>query len=388
MGVDTLNKYNIGDLNANTPNLDSLSASGITFTNTWAAPVCSATRASLITGKYGIHNGVPSVPGNLSSSHKSIFKEIKEQSNNTYATCVVGKWHLGRRNNYDHPFEHGVDEFMGILNSGVKNYYQWEKYENGKVETCNTYATEYFTNYAIDWIKNQENPWFMWLAHVAPHAPFQTPPKGTYTLTNTDTNRDKYIAMIESLDYEIGRLLKSIPKQTLKNTIVIFLGDNGSPGRMVSGFPSRRGKQTIFQGGITVPLIISGKGVTRKDENEDALINISDFYTTFSQIVNPKAFSSGIHNDGVSFKHLLSSSKKHNRIHNFMVLGANRRINNTIYAIRNKEYKLLNLGDSQELYNLKTDPFELNNLLDETLSDVQETAKTELQNTLNVILKE
>lgn len=382
MGVDALSTYNIGNLNANTPNLDALGNSGIKFTNVWAAPVCSATRASLITGKYGIHNGVNTVPGQLSTSHKSIFKEIKTQSNDLYKTCVIGKWHLARRNNYNHPFEHGVDDFMGVFNAGVKDYYQWEKYENSKVETCNTYATQYFTDYAIDWIKKQDQPWFMWLAHVAPHAPFQKPPNGTYNTENVNTNTGKYRAMIESLDYEIGRLLKNIPKKTLKNTVIVFLGDNGTPGRMVSGFPLRKGKGTVYQGGINVPLLISGKGVRRKNTEEDALINISDFYATFSQMVNPNVFPNNIYSDGISFKHLLNNSNAKERTYNFMSLGVNRRIKTTAYTVRNAQYKLIDNGESYEFYDLVADPFELKNLAEGDLNITQQQAKTELTSTL------
>ncbi|WP_248724334.1 sulfatase-like hydrolase/transferase [Seonamhaeicola sp. ML3] len=388
MGVDALSIYNIGNLDAQTPNLDELSANGVKFNNVWSAPVCSATRASLVTGKYGINNGVNSVPGNLSTEHKSIFKEIKEQTNGLYKTCVIGKWHLGRRNNYQHPFEHGVDHFMGILSSGVKDYYNWEKYENGKIEYCNTYATKYFTDYAIDWINNQKQPWFMWLAHAAPHAPFQIPPEGTYSNDNTETNKGKYIAMIESLDYEIGRLINGIPKKVLKNTVIIFLGDNGSPGRMMSGFPSGRGKSTTYEGGVRVPLIISGNGVTRYNDEEQALINVSDFYTTFSQIVNPKAFPNGSHNDGISFRHLLDHSEGKNRTYNFMSMGANRRVKNTTYAIRNESYKLIDKGANYfEFYDLISDPLEKNNLLNSNhLTERQKNSKDELLDLINDIV--
>ncbi len=379
MGVDAINGFNIGYDHPQTPNLDELRASGITFTNTWAAPVCSATRASLISGKYGINNGVNSVPGTLSTEHKSIFKELKEQSNGQYKTCVVGKWHLAMRRNYRHPFEHGVDEFMGVLDAGVEDYYKWNKYENEKRETCYTYATQYFTDYAIDWIKQQEGPWLMWLAHVAPHGPFHVPPEGTYSPKNTNTISGKYKAMIESLDFEIGRLLESIPQNILDNTIIIFLGDNGTPGRIISGFPKRRGKQTIYQGGINVPLIISGKGVNRKNDVEEALINISDFYATFSQIVNPDAFPTGGVNDGYSFKHLLDGSNGKERIYNYMAMGANRNVPNSMYTVRNQQYKLLDMGNGTfEFYDLYADKFELNNLWGKILSPQQINAKEEL----------
>ena len=263
------------------------------------------------------------MPGVLSTEHKSIFKEIGDQSNGLYKSCVAGKWHISNPNDFDHPFDHGADEFMGILKAGVGDYYKWEKIENGSLDTCDTYVSSYFTDYAINWINQQSQPWFMWLAHVAPHAPFHIPPSEMYTLDRLDANARKYMAMIESLDYEIGRLLDSIPDDVRENTVVIFLGDNGTPGRFIEGFPTNRGKQTIYQGGINVPLIISGKGVSRVNEKEDALINISDFYSTLSQIANPEAFPSGNIFDSYSFKHLLDGSSGKERISNYMELGAN-----------------------------------------------------------------
>lgn len=259
LGVDAIKGFNIGERHASTPNLDKLRETGVTFTNVWAAPVCSASRASLLTGKYGINNGVSSVPGVLSTQHKSIFKEINEQSNGAYTNSLIGKWHLAKQNDYNHPFEHGVEDYMGVLNAGVEDYYQWNKYENGTTEICTTYATSYFTDYAIKWIKEQKKPWFMWLAHVSPHTPLHVPPEGTYSIKNTDINKRKYKAMIESMDYEIGRLLDSIPSNVLENTVVMFLGDNGTPGNLISGFPAGKGKSTLYQGGINVPLIVSGK---------------------------------------------------------------------------------------------------------------------------------
>lgn len=379
LGVDAIKGFKIGGNHPQTPNIDKLRNSGLTFTNVWAAPTCSATRASLLTGKYGINNGVNTVPGFLSLEHKSIFKEIKEQTRGKYKTCLVGKWHLSRKRDYHHPNEHGVDEFMGVLGAGVSDYYNWDKVEKGKLGKCTTYASRYFTDFAIDWITKQKSPWFMWLAHLAPHTPFHLPPQEMYSEENTSSNKGKFKAMIESLDFEIGRLLRNIPEEVLANTIVVFLGDNGTPGRMVSGFPIKRGKQTIYQGGVTVPLIISGKDVSRKDEMEHALINVSDFYSTFTQIVNPKAIPGGRVYDGVSFKPLLSNTSANGRQYNFMAMGANKNSNVNQYAIRNWQYKLLDMGNGRfEYYDLQKDNTEQNNLLNGKLTTKQQLAKEQL----------
>ena len=105
MGVDALSKYDIGTNTANTPTIDSLMENGLTFTNVWAAPVCSPTRAPMLTGKYGINNGVTTVPGNLSTDQTSLFQEIANRTNSAYKSAVVGKWHVTSRSNFDHPFK-------------------------------------------------------------------------------------------------------------------------------------------------------------------------------------------------------------------------------------------------------------------------------------------
>ena len=333
-----------------------------------------------------IHNGVNTVPGELSTDHKSIFKEIEEQSNGAYQNCLVGKWHLAKQNDFDHPGEHGIHDFMGLLNAGVDDYYSWTKFEDGNVQTCNTYATEYFTDYAIDWINQQEDPWFMWLAHVSPHTPLHVPPEGSYSVKNTDNNKRKYKAMIESMDHYTGKLLNAIPEDVMENTIIIFIGDNGTPGNLVSGFPDNRGKGTLYQGGINVPLIISGNGIDRQNEVENALINVSDLYVTLAQLINPDAYPEDKLHDSYSFRHLLNNDIGVNRPYNYMELGPNNNLEDTIYTIRDDQYKLIDLAKGNfEFYDLKADTFELNDLMGGTLTSEQETAYYKLFKLLNNI---
>ena len=264
IGVDVLNGYGIGTNLPTTPNLDKLRSQGITFTNAWSSPVCSATRASLLSGKYGFNNGVNSVPEKLDTTNISIFKAIKAKTNNAYTCCVTGKWHVGPTNNLNHPYEHGADNFMGYMGASLEDYSNWTKVENGLSSNSQNYSTSVFTNYAQNWIKQQNQPWFMWLAHAAPHTPIHIPPTEMYSISGTSARPRQYLAMIESLDYEIGRLLDSIPQNVLENTLIIFLGDNGTPENFLQNYPSGHGKSTVYEGGIRVPLIIAGKGLSKK----------------------------------------------------------------------------------------------------------------------------
>ena len=380
MGIDALNGYNVGTILPNTPNIDKLAETGVSFTNAWACPACAPTRASMLTGKYGANSGINTVPGILKPEQKSVFKEITELTDSAYAIGVVGKWHNGIPANIDHPYSHGADDFMGVIGAGVDNYSNWTKVENHTSSACTEYATTYFTDYAADWINNQSQPWLMWLAQVSPHTPFHVPPGGMYTSDEVDTNLQKFVVMIEAMDHEIGRLLDSIPQNVLNNTLIMFIGDNGTPGNILQGFPKSKGKNTVYQGGIHVPLIVSGKGVRRINEKESAMINVSDFYATLAQIAQNDAYPTNKVNDSYSFKHLLSDAGGYKRDYNYMELGANETISTDVYTIRNTQYKLIyDIDGNKEYFDLIADPFETNNLLLADLSDAQKSAQSELE---------
>ncbi|KXX72188.1 sulfatase-like hydrolase/transferase [Flammeovirga sp. SJP92] len=387
MGADVMPGYGIGNNLPSTPNLDALRESGVMFTNVWATPVCASTRATIMTGKYGINNGVPTVPGELSTDHTTIFSQLKEQTNNDYITCLVGKWHLGKNNDYDHPNEHGVDEYMGVLKSGVSDYYSWEKVENKQQETCNEYVTSYFTDYAINWINKQKQPWLMWLAHVTPHSPYQYPPEGTYSTNHTGSaNMKKYLSMIENMDYEIGRLLENIPESVLENTVIIFVGDNGTPVNLVQGYS--HGKGSLYEGGMHVPMLVSGKGVTLQNQFIDEQINVCDLFATMAHFSDESIGEKGGLYNSLSFKHLLSGEDGPVRKYNYMELGAKDGFPDDAYTIREAQYKMIQFLDTentQELYDLKNDPYETNNLLSGTLTVDQQEKLKELETEANRI---
>ena len=145
-----------------------------------------------------------------------------------YATALIGKWHISNPVNLIHPHEHGIDYYEGIISGVIDDYYSWEKVKDGQVETVNEFFTKHITDSAINWIDQRSDPWFLWLAHVSSHSPLQVPPEGTFSVDNPTSNRQLYNANIENLDFEIGRLLDSMDQETRDNTIVVFIGDNGT----------------------------------------------------------------------------------------------------------------------------------------------------------------
>jgi len=375
LGVDASNGYHAINSTLTTPNLDNLRNSGITFENAWASPVCSPTRSNIISGKYGTKTGVLGVPGILSTDHTSIFKAVEALTNGAYADAVFGKWHLGPNNNRDHPADHGVDYFGGSFGGAVQDYFDWAKTTNGVMSNVTEYATTHFTNDAINWINSQNQPWLVSMSYTAPHTPLHVPPESMYTINNTGNNYRKYLAMIESLDFEIGRLLDNIPTDVLDNTIIIYIGDNGTPSSLLQDYPDGHGKGFLYQGGVRVPMIVAGAGVTRQGEREPALVHATDIHATILELVGAD-LPGGIYNS-LSFKHLLDNQAGDTRTYNYGEVTMN---GNQSWTIRNDEYKLINFVDStQEFYNLLEDSLEFNDLMLGTLTDEQSIIKSELE---------
>lgn len=359
LGIDVTNGYQQNDRMPTTPVLNSLRESGLTFTNTWSAPQCTPTRASIMSGKYGIKTGVMRPPGNLDLVHQSLFSKITETTNGEYAGAVIGKWHISSPVDYDHPIQHGIDYYEGLFTSSVSDYYSWDKVENGVLTTSNEYVTTNLTNSAIDWISNQDDPWFLWLAHVAPHAPFHLPPNDLYTVSDTNDNLGKYLAAIEAMDHEIGRLLNSMSQETRENTVIIFVGDNGTPGGVIQNFPSNHGKASMYEGGIRVPLFISGKGVSRINEVDNNLNHVADLYATILELTGEQ-LNGGIHNS-MSLKPLLSCEIELNRPYIYTDYKDG---NVLTWAVRNDEYKFIeDENGNLEFYKISEDILEANNLI-------------------------
>ncbi|OAV43511.1 hypothetical protein A3850_002935 [Lewinella sp. 4G2] len=362
LGVDRLNGYHTGEGLAATPTLDSLRAVGLTFTNAWAAPVCSPSRAALMTGQYGVNNGVEGVPGNLSVFLPSLFREIDVATNNAYATALIGKWHLTQRASANDPLAFGMDHYDGFLSGSVGDYFSWPRTRSGSTSTSTEYASAALTNAATEWVSERHQPWFLWLAHGTPHTPYHIPPAGTFSVANTADNTGKYLAMIENLDHEIGSLLNGLTEEERANTLVIFVGDNGTPGNVLKDYPDRRGKGSLYQGGLRVPFILAGAGITRKGEREDGLVNIVDLHATILSVVGAE-LAGGLQNS-FDFSGLLTDGTATTRPFNYIDLVNTNGNARSGYAIRNDDYKLIQFDDGgQEFYAVSTDSFETNDLI-------------------------
>ena len=383
MGVDATNGYPEGSQKPTTPHLDQIMNSGLKFTNLWADPICSPTRSSIITGKYGYTTDVLYAGDDLSSEHEILQAYINSKTGNKYATAVIGKWHLAQGNSFN-PETLGMDYYAGLLSGAAGSYTSWKFINDGVTITETEYITKKFTDLAIDWVAAQNKPWFLWLAYTAPHFPLHLPPaemhsQGALPADEASINDNPlpyFLAAIEAMDYQIGKLLETISQEELDNTIIIFIGDNGSPGKVAQlPFSMGKAKGSVYQGGVNVPMFISGATLTRTG-TEEALLNSTDLFATIANIagVNVETI-----NDSKNFTSLFNTSNPNFRDYVYSEIEDE---GNNIdrWCIRNSTFKLLTLTDgSQEFYNMTLDPYEANNLLSGSLTSDQLMNKSNLE---------
>ena len=385
MGLDATPGYNVGAIKPSMPNLDELRNNGIQFTNLWSYPVCSPTRASILTGKYGFRTEITNVGLELNSNEVSLQRYL-DDINSGYSHAVIGKWHLSGSGDVNHPNNLGIDEYTGLIGGGVQSYWSWNLVENMQSANTTEYTTTKFTDLAINWIGNQDQPWFLWLAYNAPHTPFHLPSNDLHSQGVLPTDQASidanplpyYLAMLEAMDFEMGRLLTSMSQEEKDNTVIIFIGDNGTPNQVVQTYPSRRGKGSLYQGGVNVPMIISGKNVDRIGVEEEALLGTTDLFATITGLTGSDITEI---NDSKNFKAMFNTTGLKVRDYVYSEIGDD--TNSLDYTIRNNDYKLIKFsGGNEALYNLVQDPLESTNLLNANqlpLSDEALIAKQNLE---------
>jgi arylsulfatase A-like enzyme len=352
------------------PNLEKLAAGGLVFENAWVNPMCSPTRSTILTGLYGHHTGVLIAGDVLATSTTTIWDYIRKESPAKYDMAVFGKYHLGGNGgNVQHVIDMRVPNFRGFLGAQINDYYNWVAYDStGASSTVQTYATTALTDWAIEFIKKHEatrpqDPWFVYVPYNAAHTPNQVPPANLHSTdvgglqpgARGGSSIPVYKAMMQALDTEMGRLLKSI---NLTNTLVIYVGDNGTPAFVKdTGTGVRGSKTSTWEGGARVPMVMAGAGVTRQGR-EAALVNGVDLYATIAAAAGIKVTKA---NDGYSVLPLLSnagaSTGRNYAFTEFCSAGVSR------FAIRDREYKLIyDNAVGWGLYNLLEDQTESKNL--------------------------
>lgn len=406
MGLDASPCYREGDEKPAMPNLERLCRQGMVFDNFYATPMCSSTRATIMTGRYGFRTGVGSAVGRNSSNglpltETTLFQFLDRYAPQSYAHAVIGKWHLSTMENGDveHPQSAGTGYYSGVITGTIDDYYYWPRTRAGETNMVDQYVTSALTDEAIDWIDDQEShPWFLWLAHIAPHLPLHLPPDELYHSGSLDGSRnsmqsrpiDYYFAALEALDAEMGRLLNSIPKSVLDDTVILFIGDNGTPNKAVqSPYERRRAKASLYEGGVHVPLIVAGHGVARHGQREEALVNSTDLFATIAELADiPGDTVADWPQDSLSFARLLTTGDAPQRQYAYSELfggpgggAGNRAKQSEGFAMRDDRWKYLDTtGNGEQLFDLASDPYERNDLLATGgLSKEERTALDELR---------
>ena len=395
LGVDALSSYGECSEYAPTPTIDGLRDSGVLFRNAWSNPVCSPTRATIQTGRYGFRNGVLTGVKKTDDEglpySETIIPEVLDLNPPLgYAHAAIGKWHLTTESQggFDGPNLSGYGHFSGAV-FGLPSYFEWTKSTDGDTFLCLIYATSDNVNEAIQWINDQgDTPWFMWLAFNAPHQPYHAPPDDlhSYDLSGDRPERMLFRAMIEAMDTEMGRLFASIDEMVLQKTNIIFLGDNGTAGDVTEPpFDSQRAKGTLYEGGINVPLIISGPQVAWPGGESDVLVNTTDLFATALEMMGVDVESSlppGLVLDSRSLLPLLGDQPFEPRSVAYAEYdNGDTGAVSSGQAIRNVEgFKLIRLSElgTQEFYDLALDPFETTDLLLGTLDPIQQANFDEL----------
>ncbi len=372
-----------------TPNLDGLAEKGMRFTQAYAAaPVCSPTRAALMTGQYPARIGItdylrPNDRKHLSPEHITIAEALKRAG---YATGIIGKWHLTGYANHGAqelpPSAHGFDEIIVSENRGIGGGSYFHPYHFNReiekrlpgrehlIDRMNVEATEFIR-------RHRDRPFFLYLSHYAVHTTLQGKEELVARLEkkpnagrgNTAARNNPHLAaQLKSIDEGIGMIMRTLHQLGLADrTALVFTSDNGGESRVTSNAPLRAGKSTLYEGGIRVPLIVHHPGFVAAGTVCNTPVSTIDFYPTFCQITGTKPDpQQGI--DGVSVMPLLRNAEaKLDRdalYWHYPLLEPHFLGGRSSGAIRQGEWKLIRFFDTSnsELYDLYNDIGETENL--------------------------
>ena len=393
LGYGDLSSYGAKDLKS--PNIDSLMSSGMRFDSFYAnCPVCSPTRAALLTGTYPDIAGVPGVirthPQNnwgwLSPNLNLLPKKLKDLG---YHTSIIGKWHLGLEEP-NIPNSRGFDYFKGFLCDMIDDYYKHRRHginyfrENRKEIDPTGHATDLITKWSIDYANNRKEesePFFMYLSYNAPHTPIQPPQDWFEKVKKREPNisdqRARLVALIEHMDDGIGQVINTLKKNgQYKNTLTIFTSDNGGQVNVGgTNGKNRGGKQDMYEGGLKVPTCAVWPGKIKAGIRSNIVGITMDLYPTICEATGSKAPKQV---EGTSIlPTMLGQTQPLKRDLVFVRREGGLRYNGQDYhAFRRGDWKLVHNTpfEPYELYNLNDDPLESNNLANTNRKKLNELA--------------
>ena len=359
-----------GNKDISTPNIDMLAMNGVRFDRFYVSPVCSPTRAEILTGRHHVRTGVYDVSkgGERIDLDEEIISEVFK--NNGYKTAVYGKWHNGMQAPY-HPNTRGFDDFYGFCSGHWGNYFNPLLEHNGKLVRGEGFIIDDFTNRGLEFIEqNEKNPFFLYLPFNTPHSPMQVPDKfwnkfetkniiqkgdlrdykdskdsGLDTTHNLNHTRAA-LAMCENIDWNVGKINKKLKELgLLENTIIVFLSDNGPNGnRWNDGMKGRKG--STDEGGIRSPLIIKWERNLPKGKIIKEISAGIDLLPTLKDLVNIKDVPKN-KLDGLSLKGLIYDDNLNWEDRTIFSYWRGR------LSLRNQKFRL---GPKNLLFDMENDP--------------------------------
>ena len=288
-----------GNPNLQTPHVDALAKNGITFDRFFAAPVCSPSRAEMLTGRYALRGGVFSTSTGgerLNPDEKTMAEYFKEAG---YATATYGKWHNGMQPPY-HPNSRGFDDFYGFCSGHWGDYIDPMMEHNGKIVQGEGYMSDDLTTHTMRFIQqHKNNPFLILLSFNTPHSPMQMPNELWNTVKDRpldslytgahhedETFTRAAIAMCENIDWNVGRIMQKLKDLELEeNTLVIFTSDNGpNSWRWNGGMKGRKGYTD--EGGVRVPMVMQWKGTLQPGKLIKEIAFFPDLLPTLAELAN------------------------------------------------------------------------------------------------------
>jgi len=373
-----------GSEDIKTPNLDKLADEGAKLTQFYVQPMCTPTRAALMTGRYPFRYGlqtavIPSVSDYGLDTAEWLMPECLKDAG--YKTAIIGKWHLGHADKKYWPKQRGFDYQYGAM-IGELDYFTHEEhgvldwYRDNEPVHETGYTTQLLGTDAVKLIEEHDPsvPLYLYLAFNAPHTPYQAPQEYIDRYQHIeDPTRRTYAGMVACLDDEVGRVVAALEKKGIRdNTIILFHSDNGgTKNAMFAGVmadmtnikipcdngPYRDGKGSLFEGASRVCALANWPGRIEK-QTVDGMIHAVDIYPTLASLAGASTAKCKPL-DGINVWDTISEGKPSPRseiVYNIEPFRA---------AIREGDWKLIwrtTLPSSVDLYNLSKDPSELNNL--------------------------
>lgn len=287
--------------NIKTPNIDKLAAAGVKLEAFYVQPVCSPTRAALMTGRYPMRHGLqvgvvrPWAQYGLPLDERTLPQALQEAG---YTTAIVGKWHLGHFRPEYLPTRRGFTHQYGHYN-GALDYFTHERdggfdwHKDDKVNRDEGYTTVLLGNEAVRLVEQQDasKPLFLYVPFNAPHTPLQALPEHLKLYEHIENpTRRKYAAMVHCVDEQIGRIVAAVEKRELTGkTLFIFSSDNGGPvAQGATNGPLRAGKGTLYEGGTRVSAFATWQGVIKPGTSTTEPLHIVDWYPTLLKLAGAK----------------------------------------------------------------------------------------------------